>query len=107
MTRRERVPAPAATEARTLTQTQNLPRNREGVCVPSGGATANDTTSSTAPASYLRTFHVRKALAALLMFAAFGCWIAAVVELPEHVTHAVLWIVAGAASWLVGEAMTR
>ncbi len=65
---------------------------------------AHRTTGKTPRASYSGTF---RALAAILMLTAFGCWIAAVVELPEHVTHAVLWIVAGAASWLVGEAMTR
>lgn len=51
-----------------------------------------------------RTHKRVRALSALLMFAAFGCWIAAIVELPEHVMHAVLWIVAGAVMWIVGEA---
>jgi hypothetical protein len=49
----------------------------------------------------------RATVAAILMLAAAGCFIAALVELPEHVAHAALLIVAGAALWLVGEAVTR
>ena len=48
---------------------------------------AHRTTGKTPRASYSGTL---RALDAILILTAFACWTAAVVELPAHVTHAVL-----------------
>ena len=45
-----------------------------------------------------------KLLPAVLYFAAFGCLIAVVCELPEHPVHAAILIAGAALLWLVGEA---
>ena len=48
----------------------------------------------------------RKLIAAVLFFAAGVCVIAAFIELPEHLIHAAIWIIAAAALWLTGEVIT-
>ena len=103
MTLRKRVPAPTAIEARTHTQTPELPRTREGVCVPEGPH-AHRSTSKRPVDALAGSFHARRVLSAALFLTAVACFIAAVVELPEHVGHAAGLIVAGAFLWFTGEA---
>ena len=87
------------------TQTENPRRNPEGVCVPEGphAHSTTDSTTVDASAGSFRVLLGSRVVPGALFLSACSCFIASIVELPEHPLHATLWIVAGAFLWFTGE----